>query len=300
MRVLYCDSVFDPKTIEPDYENEQKAAVKAGFDTSLLSFEELVDGNVQKSLRYVKESADRVLGIYRGWMLTPTQYSWLYNGLIKKNIHLINTPEQYEHCHYLPNSYSKIESLTARTVWTEDLNSESVMELAKEFGDKPIIVKDFVKSEKHNWDDACFIPSASDTDSVISVVDKFIELRGNSLNKGIVFRQFEELEFLVEHSKSNMPLTKEFRLFFANGEIVATLDYWEEGDYGETTAEIGLFKDIAKSINSNFFTMDIAKKKNGDWMIMELGDGQVAGFPDNGNKEEFYQKIKENALQQRI
>jgi hypothetical protein len=31
---------------------------------------------------------------------------------------------------------------------------------------------------------------------------------------------------------------------------------------------------------------------------MELGDGQVAGLPDNADRNEFYNKLKENALQQ--
>lgn len=39
--------------------------------------------------------------------------------------------------------------------------------------------------------------------------------------------------------------------------------------------------------------MDVAKKKNGDWIIMELGDGQVAGLPDNADKDKFYNSLKE-------
>ena len=132
------------------------------------------------------------------------------------------------------------------------------------------------------------------------VVDKFIELRGDSLNEGLVFRKFEELEYLAEHSKSGMPLTKEFRIFFANKKIVKVFDYWDEGEYGESKPELDAFTDIAQNIESNFFTMDVAKKKNGDWIIMELGDGQVAGLPDNANRNEFYQNLKLNALQQSV
>jgi len=32
--------------------------------------------------------------------------------------------------------------------------------------------------------------------------------------------------------------------------------------------------------------------KDGKWIIVELGDGQVAGLPDNANKNEFYDKLK--------
>ena len=297
MRIIYCDSVFDNKIIEPDYEEEKKSAVEAGFDFSLISFEDLTNGNISTALRFVKEPEKKELGIYRGWMLTPNEYRNLFDGLLKKNIELINSPDKYKHCHYLPGSYEKIESKTPTSNWTTRLDVDSILKLTKEFGDRPIIVKDFVKSEKHNWEDACFIPKASDFDKVKSIVDKFIVLRGDSLNEGLVFRQFVELEFLAEHSKSGMPLTKEFRIFFANKRIVKVFDYWDEGEYGETKPELDDFIEIAQNIDSNFFTMDVAKKKDGDWIIMELGDGQVAGLPDNAYRNEFYNNLKENALQ---
>ncbi|MEZ4847285.1 MAG: ATP-grasp domain-containing protein [Bacteroidia bacterium] len=144
------------------------------------------------------------------------------------------------------------------------------------------------------WEEACFIPDAADFDKVKSVVDTFLELRGSSLNKGLVFRKFEELEFLTEHSKSGMPLTKEFRIFFAYKKIVKVFDYWDEGEYGDTKPELEEFIDIAREIESNFFTMDIANKKNGGWIIMELGDGQVAGLPENADKDGFYGILRDS------
>ncbi len=67
---------------------------------------------------------------------------------------------------------------------------------------------------------------------------------------------------------------------------------WDEGEYGNTKPELQKFIEIAQRIESNFFTMDIAKKKSGEWIIIELGDGQVAGLPDNSNKLEFYSNLK--------
>lgn len=297
MRILYCDSVLDHSVIDPDYEEEKKAALKAGFDFSLISFEELTDGNVAKALRLIKKAENKEVAFYRGWMLTPSQYKKLFEGLLEKGIQLINTPTEYQHCHYLPDSYHKIEAKTPKSHWTTELNHGAVHELSKKFGNSPIIVKDFVKSEKHNWDDACFIPNASDANNVQSVVDTFIALRGDSLNEGLVMRQFEELEFLTRHTKSGMPLTKEFRVFFVHQKIVTVVNYWDEGEYGETQPELDDFIEIAQNIESTFFTMDIAKKKNGDWIIIELGDGQVAGLPDGADRKAFYNGLKENALQ---
>jgi len=302
MRIIYCDSVFDNKIIEPDYEDEKVSAINNGFELSLISFEELENDNLSKALKYVPISEKLEIGFYRGWMLTPKLYTELYNGLLINNIQLINSPKEYKHCHYLPNSYDKIKTLTPKSNWTKEgdiINDELVNSLTNEFGNSPIIVKDYVKSEKHNWENACFIPNASDKENVNRIVTNFLELRGDFLNIGLVFREFEKLEFLTTHSKSSMPLTKEFRIVFANKKLISIFDYWDEGEYGETKPNMETFKEIANTIESNFFTMDVAKKENGDWIIMELGDGQVAGLPDNADKDEYYRNIK-NALQQSV
>lgn len=293
MRIIYCDSVIDHAVIEPDYEEEKKSAIYAEFDFSVISFEELTSGTIQKALRLVKNSEEEELGIYRGWMLTPNQYERLYVGLLEKKIKLINTPTEYKFCHYLPESYHKIASHTPKSNWTIELNNETLQTLANEFGENPIIVKDFVKSEKHHWKDACFIPNAADFKNVKSIVDTFIQLRGDALNEGVVFRKFEELAFLTNHSKSGMPLTREFRLFFAYNRLVQIANYWDEGEYGETKPVLDDFIALAENIDSNFFTMDVAMKKDGSWIVMELGDGQVAGLPDNADLDEFYRDLKE-------
>lgn len=292
MKIFYCDNVLDSRIIDPDYEEEMKAAKKAGFETFLLSFEKLNEGNTANALKDIAICEQNETAIYRGWMLKPAVYEKLHNTLTEKNICLINSPIEYKHCHYLPKSYEKIKLFTPKSTWTKDLKIENIIAVVKQFENSSIIVKDYVKSEKHNWNDACFISDASNETEVQHIVTKFLELRGDSLNVGLVFRKFEDLEFLTEHSQSGMPLTKEFRIFFLNKKIVKVFNYWDEGEYNGLQPELDKFIEIAQQIESNFFTMDVAQKKNGEWIIMELGDGQVAGIPDNADKQEFYNSIK--------
>jgi hypothetical protein len=42
--------------------------------------------------------------------------------------------------------------------------------------------------------------------------------------------------------------------------------------------------------------MDIAQRLNGEWMIVELSDGQVAGLPDNADVRGFYRTLKNRLL----
>jgi len=296
MLILFCNNFIDPKEVDPDFYNEFSTAMNAGLMTALISFEALNnEKNILTSLRLIKVQSERTKAIYRGWMLTPYVYEIFYHALKEKNIELINSPEQYTTCHYLPNSYKWIERYTPKTVWIKvlsDFRIDDVLpSISKEFGTGPIIVKDFVKSNKHSWKESCYIPDASDSEQARKVITSFLQFQGKDLNEGLVFRKFEDLEFLTEHSKSGMPLTKEYRLFFLRGDLIAVFNYWDEGDYKSEQPELGTFIALAKSIDSNFFTMDIAKKKDGSWIVMELGDGQVSGLPESASLTEFYEKI---------
>nr|WP_237691075.1 ATP-grasp domain-containing protein [Paenibacillus caui] len=82
------------------------------------------------------------------------------------------------------------------------------------FKNKPVIVKDYVKSRKHEWEEACYIPDASDKQRVEMVLRNFIDRQGSELNGGIEIREFVSLEHLTKHPKSGMPLSNEYRLFF--------------------------------------------------------------------------------------
>ena len=296
MRIVFCSEPFSPLRVDSAYESEVGAAQTAGFDFDLVDFEALVDAeNLLAAIRKVKEQSTPVVAVYRSWMLKPEKYAQLFDALAGRNINLINSPVQYKHCHYLPESYSLIEDYTPATVSVElnsNFNFDDIFRRLSVFGDKPLILKDYVKSRKHEWNEACFIPSASNRAAVERVVNRFLELQGDDLNEGLVFREFVKFQPLADHSKSKMPLTKEFRLFFLDGELLESFEYWDEGDYSGSHPPENIFADVARQVQSRFFTMDIAQTVGGDWQIVELGDGQVAGLPDNADIPRFYQQLK--------
>ena len=80
---------------------------------------------------------------------------------------------------------------------------------------------------------------------------------------------------------------------FYNEKLIGIYDYWEEGEYNLSKPDTTEFEILAGHIESNFFSMDIARQKNNDLIIIELGDGQVAGLPDKTNRNEFYKQLKQ-------
>lgn len=294
--LLFCESPFQANSVDEDFEDQFIAARENGFATLLFNFEDLTSADrFSLATKRIKPTDQLVNVIYRGWMLTPHQYSILYTDLLSKNFKLINTAEEYQNCHYLPDSLKFIERKTPKTVF-EKFDSENsldkLIEKSHVFGQKPVILKDYVKSEKHDWETACFVPDVSDTDRLKQAINKLVELRDKYLNEGIVIREFVELNDLAIHSKSGMPLTEEYRLFFCNKKLVGIYDYWEEGEYTHSKPDTAAFEEIAKQIESNFFSMDIARQKNGELIIIELGDGQVAGLPDKTDRDAFYKQLQ--------
>lgn len=293
---LFCENPFEPNNVDEDYSDEFESAKINGFKTLLFNFDDLTNEyDFKNATKRIKHNANLSNVIYRGWMLTPKQYSNLYEDLLSKNYKLINNVIEYQNCHYLPDSLEFIEGKTPKSVFEKFENSQSIeklIEKTKMFGSKSVILKDYVKSEKHDWETACYVPNASNIENLKNSIENLIKLRGKYLNEGIVVREFIGLKDLTIHSKSGMPLTEEYRLFFFNQKLVEIYDYWEEGKYDLIKPDTKEFEVIAKNIKSNFFSMDIAREKNGNLIIIELGDGQVAGLPDKAERNEFYKKMK--------
>ncbi len=297
MRLLFNQDPMNPRISDAAYAHEVAAAERLGITCSLVSFEALVDeGDAERAvLRVAPASEEGEIGVYRGWMVTPKQYAALYDALADRRVTLVNSPEQYEHCHYLPRWYKTLEGHTPRSVWTQagDTSLARLMVLLQSFGDRPVIVKDFVKSRKHEWAEACFIPSAADAEAVARVTGRFLELQGDDLSGGLVLREFMDFEPLAPHVRSGMPLTREFRLFFLDGEPIQVSRYWDQGDYAGETPPLEYFTRLAANVESRFFTMDVAKTKQGEWLVVELGDAQVSELPEDADLDGIFGKLKE-------
>ena len=89
-----------------------------------------------------------------------------------------------------------------------------------------------------------------------------------------------------------MPISEEYRIFVYAGKILIMDNYWtEKEDVRLSDVEISWIECIAKKVRSNFATIDIARKDNGELMIMEFGDGQVSGLQQIEAKD-FYQSFE--------
>lgn len=269
---LFCNHPLYPRRVDEDYEQEyQEAGLK--HPCALFSYEDMEAGKLSL---YGEEISG--LTIFRGWMMRPEMYRKFYAALGERGIYLINTPDEYERYHLLPGWYGDFASETTETVWENEGKIENALSLAKQRNGS-YIVKDFVKSRKHEWYDACFIKDIADAENTGKVIRNFVERQGSALVGGVVLRKFEPLKQTGFHEISGMPLSEEYRVFIYAGKVLLIDDYWaDQAEVKLSAEELKWIDSIADRVKSNFATVDIARKIDGKLIIIEFGDGQVSGL----------------------
>jgi hypothetical protein len=289
MIILFPSEPFSPKEVDFSFKPEYEAAQTVGFKVCLFDHDEFVSsGKFTHNLSSVSENAEEL--ILRSWMLTEEQYQSLYSKLFALKYLLINDPKKYLNCHHFPNAFPHIKDHTAMAWWTagwnEFLDKDKIdWKAVRSLLGGDVIIKDYVKSEKGNPDLFILKKELTNTEFFERVL-KFIEARGKLFNKGLVFKQVESL-------KKYDGQTNEWRIFFLNNKPInfgfnsEKLFYTSQPSFKQLID----FYDLAKKINSNFFTMDIAEKEDGSWIILELGDGQVSGLAAQEEPIKFYNNM---------
>lgn len=150
------------------------------------------------------------------------------------------------------------------------------------------VLKGETNSRKSNWLKDMY---AADKKSAIEVYNR---LSSDSL---IGYQQIYIRKYIPLHKYmdgiNGMPVTKEFRFFVAYGKILCGDFYWQnyidDMDHKPNANEVPrdfLQKVIDKIDNQcNFYTIDVAQCENGEWIVIELNDGQQAGLSCNSPYE---------------
>ena len=104
----------------------------------------------------------------------------------------------------MPYAYPLIEGETPRSAWIEGDNPEAAWELYRDFRAGDAIIKDWVKSAKSRWHEACYIPAHTSEDRFREIYHAFREERSKLFNRGVVLREFMPI---VEHGSDIRRLT---------------------------------------------------------------------------------------------
>lgn len=282
MTVIFPCDPDRPEQPDAAFAHEVAAARAVGLLVGVVDHDAAARGEVDLALRHAPRGPGPV--VYRGWMLRAARYAALHAGLVARGFAPLTSPSAYATGHHLPRWYPQLAAFTPRSVWVEGepLLARAV-EAARAFGDAALIVKDFVKSEKHLWEEACFVPRADDAAALERVVRRFLAERGADLEGGLVLREFVPLERVGEHPRSGMPISVEARAFLLEGAAVHVLPYWEGTAARVPPPPIAPVLPALRGLGSPFLAVDLARRADGEWLLLEVGDGQVSGLPEDAD-----------------
>ncbi len=282
--ILFPSEYGNVNKVDWDYQCEYEAAIQNGFDCLLFSFDDWVGSGSLKLDKVITEPLGVV--IYRGWMMKPVQYQKLYEVLQEKGITLLNTPEQYEVCHVFQNAYPYVEIDTAKSMFFPlneqgELPEISGTQILQELG--TFFIKDYVKSVK-GYDFPKYFASLESDEEFQGYLERFIRLRGDLFTGGICAKSYLQLKRYDEN-------TNEYRVFYLKGEILSISRNSNQPLYTkEPPTE--LIEKYAK-LPSLFYTIDYAQKEDGDFVVIETGDGGVSGLSPNQDAQLYYRRLKQ-------
>lgn len=196
------------------------------------------------------------------------------DGLAFSGARLINSFRQHQFVADVMNWYEKFEDITPVT-W---FRAEDVP--LNEKGS--FVLKGETNSRKHLWKSHMFAPTRSDIGRVLArLLDD--ELIGS---QRVYVRRFVSLHSYGE-AINGLPITNEWRVFILDGRVVAKGYYWSE--HIDDLREAGVqpmqppdafidecVRRIADDIR--FVVVDVGQLSTGEWIVIELNDGQMSGL----------------------
>jgi len=272
---IFCADPLNPRAVDPEFRAEVEAANAQGFEPVHLDHDQLdhrVDARAALAACRLGEPG---AGVYRGWMISSAAYASLFDALLRRGVRLLTSPAAYTACHHAPGSLVALSKWMAKTRWVEaaHLDDPAAIRAALEpFGHAPLVLKDWVKSQASGyWAEACYISDASDAAQVRRVVARFRELQGESFVGGLVFKAYLPLR------PAGAP-SHEYRAFAIGGRPVGC---WPRSA-GAALLPVppdALLQEVAAALPSPFASMDFGVDDGDRWWLLEVGDGQVSGFP---------------------
>lgn len=218
-------------------------------------------------------------------------YRELEQDVLSVGSKLVNSYAQHLYVADLQNWVADLGSLTPKT-W------DSLQHLPEKGG--PYVLKGETNSKKFQWATHMY---AHDRSAACDVYGRLCE-DGLIAQQKIYIREFVPLTTYF-YDVVGLPVTREFRFFVYNGEILCGGYYWsshadvlEERIKAEeldpANVPRAFLNKVTRKVGKKvmFYALDVAETATGDWIVIELNDGQMSGLSMN-DPMELYTRLAE-------
>jgi ATP-grasp domain, R2K clade family 3 len=239
--LLVPADVLDPRHVDEHWAGEAAAARAAGWDVARIDHDALTRaGGAPQAVSRVRGCGEAV---YRGWMLGSDRYAAFERALCHRGVVLRTDARRYRRAHELPGWYPALAGLTPASVWTEGTGRE-----------------------------AMFVPDLADGAHAWSVATRLRVLREDAFVGGFVLRRFEPFQ------------PGEVRTWWVDGTCRLTTAHPDTpttpppADLDLPPVTTAIAGAIA-ALGLRWATVDLARRSDGVWRVVELGDAQVSDRP---------------------
>ena len=288
MNLLFPQNPMMRKLPEPIFEPEFDAAKFLGFTCFLYDEEALSSGDFDLAFKRLPPGDGSQL-LYRGWILTEELYQRFHDALSARGYSLVSSAAQYAEATYFPNYYPKIREFSPAAVWTDTPDPYLAWTQSRKLGDGPFVIKDHIKSAKHLWHEACFVPKGSGRENFERIAENLKKEQGKTFFRGFVVKQYVPLRSRGE-SPREYPMCEEYRLFFWTRQLLIASHYHRQS---ENPVDWSPFVNLAQRFDAPFFTMDVAQAEAGNWIVVDMGAGECSSLPPSLEPTRFYSKLAE-------
>lgn len=262
MMLLVPADPLRPTRPDAHFAPEAAAARDAGHRVAVVDHDALARGDADPAVAKVPAEDDAV---YRGWMLRSEHYAAFARALGHRGVVLRTSADQYRTAHEFPGWYADFQRLTPESVWTEGFGRDRFDRARERLRDGPAVLRDYTKSMKHHWHEAAYIPDLADAEAAWNVARRFTQLRDDDATGGFVLRRFE-------------PFTStEVRTWWVDGTCALIGPHPDTPNAVPDAPDLTAIGPLVRHLR--FATVDLARREDGAWRVVELGDGQVSDRP---------------------
>jgi hypothetical protein len=288
MKLLFPRNPMMKKLPDTVFEHEFDAARALGFPCLLFAEEVLSREGAETAVKGLPDGDGGPL-LYRGWIFPEEVYREFYQALSARGYRLVSTPEHYAAVTYFPNYYPKVREASPAAVWTDIADAFLAWSQSRRLGDGPFVLKDHIKSAKHLWHEACFVPKGAGREQFESIAEALRKEQGDSFHRGFVVKQYVPLKSRGT-SPREYPMCEEYRLFFWRGKLLVASHYHNQPASRTNWSEV---EALAARFESPFFSMDVAETESGTWLIVDMGAGECSSLPPSLPATQFYRRLQE-------
>jgi hypothetical protein len=267
-----------PRRADDHFAAEAAAASAAGCDVALVDRDALTgpDGAGRAAARVPGGGG---VAVYRGRMLSSGQYAALADAVTVGGVRLRTSAAQYRQAHELPGWHRALGPVTPAAAWTVGDGEPEFRSACARLGPGPAVLRDYVKSMKHYWHEAAYIPDTADHAAAWKIAVRFRELREEQFTGGFVLRRFEELT------------SAEARTWWVSGTCRLTTAHPDTPPDLPPDIDLTPFTPLIGALALPFVAADLALRADGTWRVIELGDGQVSDRPTTASPAAFLNAI---------